>query len=80
MYNATCSVQAPGTYSAISGLCETEPATPISLGITKGLENQHVCNGLQFNSQLGACVEDSCGYHGMCKKFPSKKKFNIDIM
>ena len=47
--------------------------TPVGYDITKGLETQHVCNELEFNSLLGACVEKDCGYHGMCKKYPSKK-------
>ena len=73
VYSPSCSVQAPGTYSPISGLCESDPVTPIGYDITKGLETQHVCNELEFNSLLGACVERDCGYHGMCKKYPSKK-------
>ena len=47
--------------------------TPISHDITKGLETRHICNELEFNSLLGACVEEDCGYHGTCKKYPSKK-------
>ena len=71
VYNATCSIQAPGTYDPVHGFCEAEPISPISLGMTRDLETSHVCNKLQFNSVFSSCVESSCGYHGMCKKIPS---------
>ena len=47
--------------------------TPISVGLTGGLESKHFCNQMPFNSLLAACAEDSCEYHGMCKKVPSTK-------
>ena len=72
VFNPVCTVQAPGTYNPISGYCEAEPITPISLEMTQGLKNEHVCNKLPFNSIMSACVENSCGYYGICKKFPSK--------
>ena len=73
MFNATCTIQAPGTYDPINGYCDPEPMTPTSVGVTRELETKHVCNKLQFNTLLTACAENTCELLGMCKKIPSMK-------